>query len=131
VTKKRKSYGGMKGTLHGIDFESGHEKKFIRICRQLGIRLTRCEMKIPYCAEGRWHTYSPDFSWPAVNYVIEVKGSWAFKDNHGFVREKYTYAMKELKGRYALISEKELTSEFVMGMYKAILSGRTHGIGVE
>lgn len=119
----RKNYYGQKGSLHGLGFESGFEKKFIRICRQLGIRLERSKHEIRY-QEGnpaKWHTYYPDFYWPDVDFVVEIKGTWAFKTNHGFIREKYAAAMVKLNGRYTVLTEKELTSEFILRMYKALL----------
>lgn len=109
---------GLKGTLHGLAFESGFERKFIRICRQLGIKLERSKAVVAYVESGKRRTYHPDFYWPEVDFTVEIKGAWAFKENHGFVREKYEASVKFFGGRYTILTEKELTGDFVIRMYR-------------
>lgn len=118
----KKRFWGKKGSSNGIPFESGLEKKFIRICRQLGIKLERSRYKIGYKESGRLRKYYPDFYWPDVDFTVEIKGAWAFKSNSGFVREKYAASMVALAGRYTLLTEKELNSEFIIRLYRALLT---------
>jgi hypothetical protein len=121
--KRKKRFWGMKGTIHGVDFDSGFEKKFIRHCRQLGVRVERSKARVRYQdALGKWHVYSPDFYWPEVDFTIEVKGTWAFKDNHGHVKEKYEAAMALLEGRYTIVTEKELKGDFCARLFRELLA---------
>jgi hypothetical protein len=114
----------MKGAYNGIPFESGHEKKFLEQCRQLGIKVRRSTAQVSYQdSTGKWHSYNPDFYWPDVDYVVEVKGSWAFKDNHGFVQEKFRAATKHFNGRYTIITERELKTDFVIRLYRGLVNG--------
>lgn len=114
----------MRGTQHGVPFESGFEKKFLDQCYQLGIKVERCKSTVRYQdATGKWHTYYPDFYWPEARFVVEIKGAWAFKENHGHVKEKMMAALKYFEGRYTVITEKELRSDFVAKLYRGLKSG--------
>jgi hypothetical protein len=111
----------MRGTFQGIGFESGFEKKFLEQCYQLGIKVERSKKTVKYKdAHGKWHEYHPDFFWPDLNYTIEIKGAWAFRDNHGNVREKYAAAMISFGGRYTIITEKELKTTFVADLFRSL-----------
>lgn len=105
-------------------FESGFEKKFLDQCYMQGIKVQRCEEKVPYLdSSGKLHHYVPDFYLPDFDYVVEIKGSWAFQDNHGHVKEKFFAAQRFFKGRYTLITEKELKGDFVARLHKELMSG--------
>lgn len=120
----RSKFWGMRGSYNGIQFESGYEKKFLEQCRQLGIRVERCKVGVAYQdAQGKWHRYEPDFYWPEVDYVVEIKGTWAFRENHGNVREKFAAATVQFKGRYTIVTEKELRSDFVIRLYRTLING--------
>lgn len=125
--KSRKGrFWGIRGVHKSVkvQYDSGFEKKFLDQCYLQGIKVTRCTEKVPYIdAEGKAHTYEPDFYLPDFDYVVEIKGSWAFRDNHGHVREKFFAAQEFFKGRYALITEKELKSDFVAKLHKELVSG--------
>lgn len=120
----RSKFWGMRGNYNGIPFESGYEKKFLEQCRQLGIKVRRCTAQVSYQdATGKWHSYNPDFYWPDVDYVVEVKGTWALKTNHGFVKEKFEAATKFFSGRYTIVTEKELKTDFVIRLYRGLVYG--------
>lgn len=124
--KRGKRFWGMKGTHKtlGLRFESGFEKKFLDQCYLQGIRVERCAEIVPYKdAEGKDRQYEPDFYLPDFDYVVEIKGSWAFRDNHGHVREKFFAAQAFFKGRYTLITEKELKADFVAKLHKELAGG--------
>lgn len=124
--KRKGKFWSMHGTHRstGIRYESGFEKKFLDQCYLQGIRVTRCTVVVPYRdSTGKSHTYEPDFFWPDFNYVIEIKGSWALRDNHGFVREKFFAAKAQFNGRYTLITEKELKTDYVATLRRDL----THG----
>lgn len=111
----------MRGKLHGIEFESGFEKKFLEQCYQLGIKVQRCTSQVRYRdSAGKWHVYHPDFYWPDYDYVIEIKGVWAFRENHGNVREKFQAATVQYRGRYTIITEKELKTTFVADLFRQL-----------
>lgn len=110
----RSKFWSMHGTFHGVKFDSGYEKKFLEMCYRMGIKVERSREQIKYQdATGKWHQYNPDFYLTDLNYTVEVKGSWAFRENHGFVREKFMAATEYYRGRYTLVTEKELKTEFV------------------
>ena len=129
--KRRKSGGrskfwSMKGTHRptGVPFESGFEKKFLDQCYVLGIRVDRCKSVVPYQdATGKWCRYEPDFLLIDYDYVVEIKGAWAFKDNHANVREKFFAAQKYFNGRYTLATEKELKGTFVADLLRTLHNG--------
>lgn len=117
----RSRFWSMRGRFNGVVFESGFEKKFLEQCYQLGVRVTRSDAEIRYRdAQGRLHRYYPDFYWPEYDHTIEIKGTWAFRENHGNVREKYMAAMDHFKGRYSLITEKELKTTFVADLRRKL-----------
>jgi hypothetical protein len=104
----------MKGSFRGVGFESGFEKRFLEQCYMLGVRTVRSPASVAYQdASGKWHSYKPDFYWPEYDYTVEIKGVWAFRENHGNVKEKYAAALKHFKGRYTIITERELKTDFV------------------
>ena len=114
----RSKYWSMKGRSNGIVYDSGFEKKFLEICRQYGVKVVRSPSAVPYVGtDGKHRTYYPDFYLTDYNYTIEIKGAWAFRDNHGFVREKYFAAMAFFKGRYTLITEREINSQFLKNLF--------------
>jgi hypothetical protein len=118
----------MKGTFRGIAFESGYEKKFLEQCYMLGIRVVRSPASVAYQdSTGKWHSYKPDFLWPDHSYTVEVKGTWAFRDNHGNVKEKYVAAVKHFQGRYTIVTERELKSGFVAKLYASLVRGAQDG----
>lgn len=124
--KRKRKYWGIRGTHKalGVVFESGFEKKFLDQCYMQGIKVQRCEEKVPYLdSSGKLHHYVPDFYLPDFDYVVEIKGSWAFQDNHGHVKEKFFAAQRFFKGRYTLITEKELKGDFVARLHKELMSG--------
>lgn len=124
--KGKPKFWSMKGVHKGtgVVFESGFEKKFLDQCWMQGIKVTRCKVLVPYTdATGKAHTYEPDFYLPDFNYVVEVKGAWAFKDNHGNVREKFFAAAKHFEGRYTLVTERELRGDFVARLHKGLVDG--------
>ncbi|AAX84916.1 possible NADH dehydrogenase subunit [Xanthomonas phage Xp15] len=117
----RSKFRSMHGRSNGIGFESGFEKKFLLQCYQLGIKVERSLEQVAYQdSKGIWHRYNPDFYWPDVNFTVEIKGSWAFRDNHGNVKEKFYAAMVYFKNRYTLITEKELRSDYVAKLYRSL-----------
>lgn len=114
--KARSKFWSMHGTHRatGVAYESGHEKKFLEQCFLQGIKVERCTVRVPYIdSAGKARHYEPDFYWPKFDYVIEIKGAWALKSNHAYVKEKLLAAMKHFKGRYTLLTEKELREGFV------------------
>lgn len=117
----------MKGTHKTlrIEFDSGLEKRFLDQCYMQGIKVERCRKLVPYRdSDGKAHTYEPDFYLPDFDFVVEIKGSWAFKTNHANVREKFYAAMEFFGGKYTLITEKELKGDFVAGLHKVLTDGR-------
>lgn len=111
----------MKGTFRGVSFESGFEKKFLEQCYLQGIRTVRSPALVAYQdSSGKWHTYSPDFYWPDLDYTVEVKGTWAFRENHGNVKEKYVAALRHFGGRYTIVTERELRSDFVSRLHASL-----------
>ena len=123
---KRKRFWGHRGehkTL-GVAFESGLERRFLDQCYLQGIKVERCLDKVPYVDEaGKSHLYTPDFYLPDFKFVIEIKGTWTFKANHGFVREKFFAAREYFKGRYMLITEKELKQDIVAKLHRDLVNG--------
>lgn len=123
--RKASKYCSMHGSFRGVRFESGFEKRFLEQCYMLGVRVKRCPDQVRYQdAAGKWHTYSPDFSLPDLEYTVEVKGTWAFRTNHGNVKEKYLAAMKHFGGRYTIVTERELRSDFVAKLVASLVKGR-------
>lgn len=124
--KARSKYWSMHG-LHresGVQFESGFEKKFLEQCYMQGIKVERCTVKVPYVdSEGKSRLYEPDFYWPKFDYVIEIKGAWALRSNHAYVKEKFFAAQRFFSGRYTLFTEKELKSGFVADLHRRLASG--------
>lgn len=111
----------MRGKSNGVAYESGYEKKFLEQCYQLGVKVVRSEQTVRYRdATGKWHTYHPDFYWPEYDHTIEIKGTWAFRQNHGNVREKFMAAMEFFGGRYTLITERELRTSFVADLRRKL-----------
>lgn len=107
-----------------VRYDSGFEKKFLDQCWLQGIKVTRCPDKVPYKdTEGKWRTFEPDFLLPDFEYVVEVKGAWAFKTNHGYVKEKYFAATKHYKGRFTMVTEKELRGDFVAKLHRELFGG--------
>ena len=120
----RSKFWSLKGAYNGIPFESGYEKRFLEQCRQLGIKVERSKASVRYQdSTGKWHSYNPDFYWPDVDYVVEVKGTWAFRENHGFVREKFAAAVAFFGGRYTIVTERELKTDFVIRLYRGLIDG--------
>ena len=102
----------------GVKYDSGFEKKFLEQCYMLGVETVRSKARVPYKdADGKWHHYEPDFYWPAYDYTIEIKGSWAFKSNHANVKEKFHAAFAFFNGRYTLFTEKELRGDYVAKLF--------------
>lgn len=86
--------------------------------------MIRCPTFVPYTdSSGKPHLFEPDFYLPDFDYVVEVKGSWAFKDNHGNVREKFFAASKHFKGRFTMVTEKELRGDFVSRLHAELVNG--------
>lgn len=104
----------MRGKFRGVQFDSGFERKFLDQCYRAGVRVERSKERVPYAdASGKWHAYEPDFYLPDLDYTVEVKGTWAFRTNHGNVKEKYVAAVRHFKGRYTIVTERELKGDFV------------------
>lgn len=125
--KKGRKFWSMQGTHRAtkLPYDSGLEKKFLDQCYMQGIKVVRCTVRVPYKdGDGKWHHYEPDFYLPDFDFVVEIKGSWAFKTNHAHVREKFYAAQTHFKGRYTLITEKELRTDFVAGLHKVLTDGR-------
>lgn len=125
--RARSKFWSMHGTHKstGVAFESGHEKKFLEQCYMQGIKVQRCETRVPYIdSEGKARHYEPDFFLPDFNYVVEIKGVWALKSNHAYVKEKFLAAMKHFKGRYTMITEVELKNGYVARMHVELTSER-------
>lgn len=128
---KRKSGGrskfwSMKGVHRStkVPYESGLEKRFLDQCYMMGVKVGRCKVVVPYQdASGKWCQYEPDFLLIEYDYVVEIKGSWAFRDNHGNVREKFFAAQKHFQGRYTLVTEKELKGTFVSELLRTLHNG--------
>lgn len=115
----------MKGKFQGLEYESGLEKKFLEWCYKLGVRVARCNSWVPYIdADGISHRYNPDFVLVDYDYVVEIKGLWALRENHAHVREKYHAAYKQFSGRYSLLTEKELRSDFVGIMMRDLYNAK-------
>lgn len=126
-TKSRSKFWSMHGThgATGVAFESGHEKKFIEQCFLQGIQVQRCTVRVPYIdSDGKLRHYEPDFYWPKFDYVIEIKGSWALRTNHAYVKEKFFAAQKFFNGRYTMITEKELRVGFVADLHRRLTHGQ-------
>lgn len=116
-----KKFWSMHGVYNGIHFDSGFEKRFLEQCRQLGIKVTRSPDQVKYQdPSGKWHVYFPDFLWPDYKHTIEIKGTWAIRINHGFVKEKTAAALLHFKGRYTIFSEKDLKSSAVQDLYRKL-----------
>ena len=128
--RARSKFWSMEGQHKSLKvrFESGLEKRFLDQCYMLGIKVERCDIIVPYKdSTGKWHQYHPDFNLPEYRYVVEIKGSWAFRDNHGFVAEKFRAAMVKFDGRYTIITEKELKTDFVSKLIKSLLEEKRLG----
>ena len=124
--KKASKYSGRSGKhrMTGVMYDSGLEKRFLDQCYMQGIKVRRCPVKVNYKdTDGKWRTYSPDFELVDLKYVVEVKGLWAFKTNHAYVREKIVAALEKFKGRYTVVTEKELKSNFVAELHKGLVDG--------
>lgn len=107
-----------------VPYESGLEKKFLDQCYMLGVKVDRCKVVVPYQdATGKWCRYEPDFVLLDYDYVVEIKGAWAFKDNHANVREKFFAAQRHFNGRYTLFTEKELKGSFVADLITRLHNG--------
>lgn len=120
----RSKFWSVQGEFQGVRYESGYEKKFLEMCFRMGVRVERCQDQVAYKdSTGKAHRYNPDFRLPEFGFTVEVKGSWAFRDNHGFVREKFMAATEHYRGRYALVTEKELKSDYVSNMLARLQDG--------
>lgn len=124
---KRKRFSAKYVGTHrplGIGYESGLEKRFLDQCYAQGIKVERCKTTVPYQDDtGKWRTYSPDFRLVDFDVVVEVKGMWAVRSNHAYVNEKYHAAKAKFKGRYVLITEKELRSDYVARLHRELVGG--------
>lgn len=119
-------FWSLKGTHKetGVVFDSGFEKKFLDQCWLQGIKVRRCPAKVPYLdATGKAHHFEPDFELVDFGYVVEVKGAWAFRENHGNVREKYFAASRYFKGRFTMVTERELKGDFVAKLHAELVNG--------
>lgn len=89
-----------------------------------GIKVVRCKVRVPYQdSDGVWRHYEPDFYLPDFDLVVEIKGLWAIRSNHAWVREKYQAARVRFKGRYTVLTETELRSGYVAVLHKGLVSG--------
>ncbi len=123
---KRGKFWSLKGTHKetGVRFESGFEKKFLDQCWLRGLKVARCPDRVPYRdAEGRPHHFEPDFVLLDYGYVVEIKGLWAFKSNHGNVREKFHAAIAYYEGRFTMITERELRGDYVSKLHAELARG--------
>ena len=121
-----KKFDGKKGKHRSteIAYESGLEKRFLDQCYLQGIKVRRCVDTVPYQdADGKWHRYEPDFVLTDFGVVVEVKGMWAVKINHANVKEKFHAARKKFgENRYVMVTEKELRSDYVARLHKALVA---------
>lgn len=109
----------------GLRFESGLERKFLDQCYMLGIKVKRCQHKVQYKdSAGKVRTYEPDFELSDFNWVIEIKGKWAVRSNHAYVKEKYQAAMAKFNGRYSVMTEIELRSGYLTKLYVELFNDR-------
>jgi hypothetical protein len=67
--------GGYSGCYQGIKFESLIELGFIKRCKDHKLRVSRCDLKIPYLdtSSSKYRTYNPDFI--VGDVVVEIKHS--------------------------------------------------------
>lgn len=124
--KRRNRFWSLKGTHKetGIRYESGFEKKFLDQCYLRGIKVVRCPSRVPYRdADGHPHHFEPDFLLPDFDFVVEIKGIWALRDNHGNVKEKYHAAMAYFNGRFAMMTERELKSDYLSQLHVMLVNG--------
>jgi hypothetical protein len=124
--RAKSKFWSMHGTHRptGVRFESGFEKQFIDQCYMQGIKVARCTVVVPYVdSEGKVRSYEPDFVWTDFDYVIEIKGAWALRTNHAWVREKFLAAQKHFHGRYTLFTERELRRGYVADLHRRLVHG--------
>lgn len=122
----RSKFWSMHGTHKptGLRFESGFEKKFLDQCYMQGIKVQRCTVRVPYVdSDGKQRMYEPDFYWPDFDFVIEIKGVWALRSNHAYVKEKFHAAQTFFNGRYTVFTEKELRAGFVADLHRRLVHG--------
>ena len=121
----RSKFSGIGGRHRstGLVYHSGLEKRFLDQCYMLGIKVDRCKDIVPYTdASGKWHRYEPDFVLVDFGVVVEIKGLWAVRSNHANVREKFEAARARFGGRYVMMTEKELRSDYVARLHRSLRS---------
>lgn len=122
--RRGRKFWSMKGELNGVKFDSGFEKKFLEKCEAAGVRVARSQAQVRYMgSDNKFRTYHPDFYLLDFDWTVEIKGCWALKNNHGFVREKFFAAQRWFKGRFFLITERELRTDAVERFFEALKSG--------
>lgn len=118
----RSRFWSQKGEFDGVHFDSGLEKKFLDRCHRSGVKAVRSKVRVPYQdSTGKWHHYEPDFYLPDFDFTVEIKGMWAFKRNHAHVAEKVNAATQFFKGRFTVMTEWELKSDYPERVFRALM----------
>lgn len=74
----KKQFPKIKTHESGLPYQGTFEKDFLDLCQNIGINLNRAK-SIKYIIENKQKIYYPDYYYPDLNLIIEIKSDYIYK----------------------------------------------------